>query len=193
MPSFLYPREARAALRVVREQAAIMNDMFPRLMKPRDRSALVHAGVIFGVEANVRDLFVPVRLPDGWTKVPADDLSTMHLVDSNGYVRATLKMPSASRAPSYTRVHSRYSVSWTEVEADGITTYCGTVKDNAVGEVVHTTLPETTDDPAGSISEGPFSDNRDMCISAAMNAAEAWLDDEENYPRWRDASQYWDN
>lgn len=181
-------RAIMETLKIVRELDVTMNDTLPQSMTRRGRRALVRSGVVFGVPANKNDLFVPVRLPNGWTKASTENPSITNLVDKNSHVRATLFAETHS---AHTEVHQRYSVSWIESEADGITTYIGTVTDNASGQIVHRTLPETTDDPAGSISEGPYSDNRDMGIFAAMNAAEAWLDDEENYPHWRDAAQYW--
>lgn len=173
--------------RIVSEQKVTMNNTLPRNMTPRDRWALIRAGVIFGVPAGKRNLSVPVRLPNGWTKVSTEDPSIMHLVDPQGHVRATLFEKSA-----HTEVRPRFSVIWSDTITDKDTVYYGNVVDNASGELVHTTVPEITDDPAGSPSEGPFSDYRDMAINMVTVRAEAWLDDKKNYPHWRDASQYWD-
>ena len=155
----------------------VTSDQLPAQM---DQEALKKMGVeILGQSAG-DPLFVDVRLPEGWKKVPCrEDSRTTHLVDPDGNRRARMWY----KAASYDRkadggIEYRFVVQ--QRYFDDYKTAVAWVVDakNGARRPIHQVVREYAKD------KDAFDGEKDMWAEC-----ERWLG--ENYPDWEDCTAYW--
>jgi len=122
------------------------------------------------------DLFMGVKLPDGWKKESTDHAMWNNLIDDKGRIRATFFYKGAFYdREAFINFRHRYSVSQEYVETTEKNSfpkfYC--VKDNATDEIIFKT----------EISYEYYDDNiRQQCVDYLKT----------NYPEYENLNSYWD-
>jgi len=151
---------------------------------------IIALGVQYGEP--VDDLFVAVKLPEGWHKEATDHSMHNNLLDDKGRVRARIFYKAAfyDRRADISLIR-RYTCGTEPVggykEDNEDAPYCGYVRDQATGENIWQS-ENTVDQPNW---DGP----RETAL-ALMDAkdelggqAERWLN--EHYPDWKNPLAYW--
>ena len=157
------------------------------------RKQIESLGIEYGEP--VDDLFVSVKLPDGWQKVAADHSMYSDLVDAKGRKRASIFYKAAfyDRRADMSLVR-RYTYGYepvggyTEDGSSQSSSVYGYVKDLATDEVIWCTAQalERPDDSAPREEHLAFYDAKDALVASAKD----WLNDQ--FPDWEDPLAYWD-
>lgn len=135
------------------------------------REKLEALGFVFG--ADVDDLFVACKLPEGWTKEPTDHSMWSNLLDPQGRKRGMIFYKAAFYdRKAHMQMERRYSA---EGYVQAGENYDVIVKDGATGE----TLKHVGSYPRRDYQAG------DELRKTAFN----WLN--ENFPEHRDTFAYW--
>ena len=176
-PGGIEAQEARG------QQDFITTETLPKECNSRTtREQLEQMGIVFGEDAD--DLFVNVRLPAGWKKVPTSHSMWSKLVDEQGRERAAIFYKAAfyDRSAHITLVH-RFSYTiqplcghdadydWNTEPRVGIVTDCDK-------EIWRTDAIAPSEELKGF-----------MIRDILSGACKEWLD--ERYPDWMNTLSYW--
>lgn len=163
-------------------QSSLVNSSkLPSEMSTEDRQVLEQAGVVFGDSVPGDDMFVYVNLPEGWHKVATSHSMWSDLVDDKGRKRASMFYKAAIYDRyAYLNTNRRFEIGMDYDRSDqGVIVMFVTDGD--------TTVFTTKEYP---YTGEKYSEDYRSQESAATDEVKAWL--EEHYPKWKDASAYWD-
>lgn len=142
------------------------------------REQLEQMGIVFFEP--VDNLFVNVKLPDGWKKVPTDHSMWSNLIDEKGRVRGSIFYKAAFYdRDAFICIDRRYSFRNKQLGNDYETSpRAAVVLDQ--DEVIWQSESESPSDEVPTYEAG----------DRYLPDAKAWLG--ERYPDWRDPLAYWD-
>lgn len=142
------------------------------------REQLEQMGIVFFEP--IDDLFVNVKLPDGWKKVPTNHSMWSDLVDEKERARGGIFYKAAFYdRNAFIRIDRRFSFRNKQLGNDYDTSPRAAVVTDQ-GEVIWQSESESPSDEVPIYEAG----------ERYLPEAEAWL--EEHYPDWRDPLAYWD-
>ncbi len=157
------------------------SDTLPTEMSKEDRKILKKAGVKFGSPVPGDSLFTYVTLPAGWKKVPTSHSMWSDLVDDKGRKRASIFYKAAFYdRKAHLGTDRRFSIGMDYERSDkGVIVKF--VTDGGTKVFTTKEYPYTGEQ---------YREDYKAQDSAATNDVKAWL--QEHYPKWEDASAYWD-
>lgn len=172
---------------IERQEAAGQRELCTTEVLPKDcpRAELEKFGVVFGADHD--ELFVNVRLPDGWKKRATDHSMHSDLIDNKGRKRGSIFYKAAfyDRRADMT-LSRRYGVeAYLPCDSDG----------NPMEYGKHThfrTVAKDGDMYLQYFGVRPKDYSRESYALGEQHeeAARAWLTD--RYPDWNDVTAYWD-
>lgn len=153
------------------QQSFVASDNLPKELRGATREELNALGFVFG--ADVDELFVQCKLPDGWTKRATMHAMNSDLLDDKGRVRASLFYKAAfyDRRADMVMTCRYYEVGYLPGKADG--TYRSVAMDG------DTVIQEFGEYPRTDYQRG----------GELAAEAKKWLD--EKFPDWRQPLAYW--
>ena len=160
----------------------ITSDQLPAKM---DQEALKQMGIEILGPSQGDELFVDVKLPQGWTKVRSEtDSRTTYLVDPAGNKRAYMwyKASSYDRA-AYGGIRKRFDIVHRSFN-DYKVGVAWVVDDR--DPIKQVPVFQTADRTYETTREGLSDEARQELVAECI----AWLD--KSYPDWRDCTAYWD-
>lgn len=122
---------------------------------------------------NADDIFVNVKFPPGWKKVPSESAYWTDLIDDKGRKRASI-FYKAAFYDRHSIIHPEQRFRQNTEYSDEENTRTVTITDS--GKVIHTV----------GVCSLYDRDSMDLIDSQA----DAWL--KQNYPDWRNPAAYWD-
>ncbi len=169
----------------------VASETLPReLLHGTTREQLESLGIIFG--GDIDDIFVEVKLPDGWKKVPTEHSMWSELLDDKGRARAQIFYKAAfydRRAHLDLMSHFSY----------GVQPVCGWQDPNCLKHEWHGVVMDgdmiiwvvkTRLSPQPDISDDELMRKWYQEQDALRCLAHVWL--MENYPDWENPLAYWD-
>ena len=161
------------------QKSFVGSDTLPTDMRGDSKAVLEAAGVMFLGVVKEDPMFQYVELPKGWKKVPTGHSMWFDLVDDKNRKRAGIFYKAAFYdRSSFLGVNRRYNftIDYTALEDDH----------EAIALVTDGNQTIYRTDPVASENDNDGYEASDK----ARDLAKAWLD--KHYPRWEDASAYWD-
>ena len=181
-PGGIEAQEARG------QQDFVASDTLPIKCNSCTREQLEAIGIEFGEP--VDDLFVAVRLPDGWKKIPSDHSMWSNLVDDQGRTRAHIFYKAAFYdRNAHISIVRRFTYS--------VVPTCGYDNPNYRAERWHCIVLDASQTiwTSDSIEPQPDFEDRDATSlwyskqDTLKKLGKAWLD--EKYPDWQNPLAYW--
>lgn len=174
-PSSVLIQEARGT------REMITSDQLPAKMPQDD---LKKMGIEILGPSQGDPLFVDVKLPQGWKKVPCrEDSRTTHLVDADGNRRAYMwyKAASYDRA-AYGGVRRRFGIQVRNFNDYTVgVAWVTDERDPGKSRPIFQTKDHKYADTQEGLKDESQQALRDECV--------AWLD--QHYPDWKDCTAYW--
>lgn len=173
-PSSVLVQEARGTREMV------TSDQLPAKMPQDD---LKKMGIEILGPSKGDKLFIDVKLPQGWKKVPCrEDSRTTHLLDADGNRRAYMWYKAASYdRDAYGGVRRRFGIQTRNF--NDYTVGVGWVTDEKNGQ--QRPIFQTPDRKYADTKEGLSEEARQALVDECV----AWL--VERYPDWKECTAYW--